>query len=133
MCRQILVFLLLVFTNACVTEDDCVAVQADDCSPLYTPSFANVYAETLKPTCGQSGTACHSTDGAQGGFVISDLESTHAALIDDGRVVANDAACSPLVVRLETSDSNQVMPPGGALSFEERCAIETWINSGAVR
>ena len=107
------------------------------CDPLYEPTFENVYENTLRPTCGFEGTACHGVEGAQAGLVFADIDEAYDLLTDDGDgeplVLANDAACSVLIQRVDADDETQVMPPGDPLSEEERCAIRMWIDDGAKR
>lgn len=105
------------------------------CTPLYQPSFDRVFAETLEPRCAVSGGACHGqagASGAGGGLVLSDMAGTHATLVDEGFVVPGDAACSALMVRLDTDDPGLLMPPGSQpLDEAERCAVAQWIEAGA--
>jgi hypothetical protein len=113
----------------------CVERDAAACTPLYEPTYARVYAETLQPRCGTPGLACHGEAGATGarnGLVIGDMTATHAALLDGGFVVEGDAACSPLMVRMDVDDDTLRMPPGSsALPEAERCAVAQWIAAGA--
>jgi hypothetical protein len=115
----------------------CVANLPASCTPLYAPTFDQLYTRTLHPTCAQSGGACHASAGAQGGLVFEDADASYALLLGqkDGRVRVkpNDPACSLLVEHLESSDPSQVMPPGGMLSAAERCDFEQWIRNGAKR
>lgn len=130
--------LLAVFTTTalllgCDAENQCVELQPTGCLPLYEPTYEAVYQNTLVPSCGQGGIACHATEGAQGGFAVTDIESTYTALIDDERVLPYNASCSLLVTRTETKDATLAMPPGMQLSEAERCAIQIWITEGAKR
>jgi hypothetical protein len=85
--------------------DECVELPAD-CTPQYTPTFDNVWANTLSTTCALSG--CHAT--GQGGLTMgTTADEAYSALLD-GYVV-----------------------PGSVLAQEERCAVETWIAQGAER
>ncbi|MCA9705727.1 MAG: hypothetical protein KDK70_07760 [Myxococcales bacterium] len=133
---------LLVLTGAtCDDGDDdddapsCVARDASACTPLYEPTWARVFTETISPRCGTGGGACHadaSAAGAEGGFVVSDMAGTHAALQSGGFVVPGDEACSPLLVRLDIDDAALRMPPGSQpLDEAERCAVAQWIAQGA--
>ena len=78
-----------------------------------------------------SGGACHAGSDAKAGLRMDEIEEAYNLLINGGRVVAGDASCSLMVVRME--GGGQVMPPGGMLSESERCAVETWIAQGANR
>ncbi|MBM4356598.1 MAG: hypothetical protein FJ096_00655 [Deltaproteobacteria bacterium] len=109
---------------------ECVEV-ADDCAPLYEPSFEQVFERTLLPTCAGGGSACHGTDGGRGGLVFAERGASHAALVDGGLVLAGDPGCSELVKRLASDDPEVQMPPGSPLPASERCAIERWIAGGA--
>lgn len=133
----------LLFVGGCEPDDDdsgddgpaCVERDPIACTPLYEPTWERVFTQTLQPSCGVAGSACHAeagASGAGGGFVISDLATTHGALIDAGFVVPGDAACSDLQVRLDTDSPSLLMPPGSQpLDEGERCAIAQWIAGGA--
>ena len=122
-------------------EDDgdagpaCVERDASACTPLYEPTWERVFTQTIQPSCGTAGTACHAgpdASGAGGGFVVTDMAATHAALIDGGFVAPGDAACSDLQVRLDTDELSLLMPPGSQpLDEGERCAVAQWIAGGA--
>jgi len=109
---------------------DCVELP-DSCDPLYEPTFDNVFTNTLQPTCGFEGGACHSADGAQGGLVFEEIEESYDLVME--RVLEGDPACSLLIQRVDAEDAADGMPPGDPLSEEERCAIRTWIEDGAQR
>ena len=47
------------------------------------------------------------------------------------RVVPGDAACSPLVVRTGMPGAGYQMPPGDALTPQERCAVALGVAMGA--
>jgi hypothetical protein len=115
-------------------EPACVSNMATDCSPLYTPTYDEVFTRTLKPTCGRSGASCHGPGGAQGGLKIDEADSTYESLVHGSaaRVRPGDPACSPVIKRLFATDES-VMPPGRALSPEEKCSIVQWIAQGATR
>src|SRR5512133_1559100 len=104
----------------------CVPALDLACAPLYSPTFDQVYARTLQPTCALAGTSCHSSEGAMGGLVFADPDAAYAALLgqsgDAARVIAGDAACSVLVERLHAT-GEQAMPPGSPLADAERCAV----------
>lgn len=112
----------------------CVPRDAFACTPLYEPTWDRVFAQTIEPRCGTAGAACHaepSATGAQGGFLVTDMAATHATLLD-GFVVPGDAACSDVMIRLDTDDELLRMPPGSqALDEDERCAVARWIEEGA--
>ncbi|MCX4246401.1 c-type cytochrome domain-containing protein [Paraliomyxa miuraensis] len=139
--RMLALATTLVLAAACNddTGDDegsaCVPRDASACMPLYEPTWDRVFEQTLVPRCGTAGAACHadtSAIGGGGGFVVGDMTSTHAALIDHGFMVPGDAACSELIVRLDTDDDALRMPPGSQTIDEpERCAVAQWVENGA--
>lgn len=104
------------------------------CTPLYEPTFANVYANTIAPKCGGDRTACHSESGRQGGLAMTSAATAYQALLDpsDPRVVPGDTACSVLLERLYTNDNSLVMPQGAPLSEAERCSVMKWVADGAI-
>lgn len=110
----------------------CVEVDPE-CAPLYQPTFDELYARTLEPTCGIGGAACHTREGAQNGLVFADPDEAYELLLGGERVVPGDPGCSLLVKRLETDNPNLQMPPGDALSEAERCVVVRWIDDGAER
>lgn len=107
------------------------------CAPLYEPTWDNVYTRTLEPTCGTGGSSCHSAEGAQGGFAISDADATHDRLVgaDGGEALVEpeDAGCSRLVQVVRSADVSVQMPPGDPLSDAEACAIQQWVDAGAAK
>lgn len=126
---------LLASLAGCPADDDhpCVEIDVTACTPLYPPTFDNIYARTLEPSCGVSGSSCHSSDGAKAGLVFADPDDAYAALLD-GRVEPDDPSCSLLVKRIESTDRGFKMPPGSReMADGERCAIEQWIADGAAR
>lgn len=119
----------------------CVDIDATSCAPLYPPTFDDVLARTLTPGCATGGGACHASATALGaeehGYFVDDADLTHARLLEDRGdatfVVAGDAACSQLVVRLVVDDDDLRMPPGSELSAGEVCSVAQWIEQGAMR
>jgi hypothetical protein len=107
------------------------------CAPLYEPTWENVHARTLEPTCGSGGGSCHAPGTDHGGFVIDDEESTWRRFLGlDGApplAEAGDAACSLLVRVVRSDAATEQMPPGDPLSDAEACAIQRWVDEGAVR
>jgi hypothetical protein len=108
----------------------CVAVEPQ-CVPRYQPTFANVYENTLKNSCGSQASACHSAIGQKGGLSMESQAVAYAALLQLDRVVPGDPGCSRVVVRLQGSSQPYLMPPGAQLPPADRCAIEQWIAAGA--
>ncbi len=114
----------------------CLDPLPTDCVPLYEPTYENVFEQTFKG-CSVGGASCHSEQGAKGGLVLSDKDLAYTLLLDPPksapRVIAGDPECSPLMHRLEETNSAIVMPPGNPLPASERCAIDQWIRQGANR
>jgi hypothetical protein len=116
--------------------NECVAGVTTACSPLYPPTFDEIYTRTLSPTCAQPGAECHGSAGVQGGLFFTSEDSAFSLLLGhDGhpRVISGDPSCSLLVERLYSTDPHAQMPPGAPLSDAERCSIIQWIQSGAQR
>lgn len=111
--------------------EECVEVDLE-CTPLYEPTFENVFDETLVDSCGIVG-PCHNASAARAGLVFEDIDESYQLLMENERVIPFDAGCSLLVKRIESTKSSFVMPPGGGLADAEKCAIELWIANGAQR
>lgn len=116
---------------------ECIAVDLA-CAPGYPPTFANVYKNTLAVSCGATQSSCHSASGHMGGLVMTDAPTAYANLMapsqhnpSRNRVVPGDAACSSVVVRTGSPGKDYQMPPGDALSPQERCAVALWVAMGA--
>jgi len=129
---------LVIFAVGCGSDptESCVdSLDTKACKPLYDPTFDNVYSHTLAKTCALSGSSCHAPEGGAGGLVFDTADAAFEALTGgkEPRAIAGDAACSPLVERIESTDEGVQMPPGSPLSDPERCAIEQWIQDGAKR
>lgn len=130
-----LVGLFVVALAAAGCSDDastCVEELGESCQPLYSPVYTEVFERTIRPRCALEGGSCHSREGAQGGLIMEEIDSTYQALVTDGRVSPGDTACSLLLVRV-AGGGGGVMPPGAPLSEAERCALETWVRNGAER
>lgn len=132
-----LVWLGAVIASTAACADDgassdgtCVVSRADTCSPLYSPTWNNIYERTIDRKCAQGGSACHGAAPGQGGLVLKGADEAYAALLAS-YVVPNDATCSDLMVRLHSDVPGIAMPPGSPLSDAERCSVEQWIAAGA--
>ena len=112
--------------------DECVEIDLE-CTPQYEPTFDNIYNNTLSPRCGLPGTACHAAEGARGGLILDDPEVAYERLVEGGRVIPGDAACSEITRRIDPAGPGPRMPPGGMLDPGVVCAIEQWIENGAPR
>ena len=116
--------------------EECVhTVPPAGCTPLYSPTFQHVYQNTLIPGCAGGGGACHALQAARGGLGFGDEYATHQALLSplvgQPTVIPGDPSCSLLNVRMETSNTALLMPPGFKLSTAERCAVAEWVRAGA--
>jgi len=115
---------------------NCVdSVPSAACTPLYEPTFTNVYEQTIKPHCAANGSGCHELSASRGALGFGDQSATYETLMSRGTlgpmVTPGDPQCSLLVVSLETTDLGALMPPGSRLSAEERCAVTQWVRMGA--
>jgi hypothetical protein len=117
---------------ACDAGEACPDAPTETCTPSYEPTFANVFAKTLAPSCAKSGVSCHA-EGAQGGLSFLDENRAYEILATHRSVVANGASCSPMVTRLEAVDGKVRMPPARSLPEGEICAVRRWIEAGAKR
>lgn len=106
----------------------CVAVETS-CTPLYTPTFDNVFNNTLRNGCGSALSACHSANGA-GEMSLADLQTSYDSLLD-GRVAPGDPGCSEIIVRTAAVGKDYQMPPATTLSASERCSLIQWVQAGA--
>ena len=110
----------------------CITVDTA-CTPLYTPTFANVYNMTLRPSCGTQLSSCHAASNPQGGLSFGDEQAAYDGLMRGGRLVPGDAACSELIVRTSSPGTDYEMPPGAPLSAPTQCALIQWVQAGAQR
>jgi hypothetical protein len=131
------------YLAACSSEDTklqaapptCVENLNLNCAVLHDPPiYSTIYREIIQPQC-TIGSGCHATDGAMGGLVLANADDTYDTLLGSKggtkRVVPNDPACSPLMVRLESHDPNFQMPRGSRLSEAALCDFVQWIKAGA--
>jgi hypothetical protein len=132
-----LALLLVVAAAACGGDDGPTCVQVStDCTPLYEPTFTNLFDRTFQPTCGVAGGSCHSAEGHKAGLVFADVDQAYDLLLGtDGRarVTPGDPGCSLLVERTESEDPGFQMPPRDPLDEATRCTIRQWIANGADR
>lgn len=127
-------FAAVVLLGGCPSDPPptCTTTVIDvSCSPQYLPTFDNVFENTLKMECGSGRNSCHSANG-DGDMSLADPDSAYNSLLD-GRVVPGDPTCSELIVRTHDLGTDYQMPPGGALSAAERCALVQWVAAGAAR
>jgi hypothetical protein len=97
------------------------------CLPQYSPTFSNVYTNTIMVDCGSSRGACHSASG-DANLSFADAPTAYQTLVD--RVDPGNPACSELIVRTHDTGQDYTMPPGGALGASERCALLQWVIAG---
>lgn len=119
----------LVLLAAC-GDPELTCVEVDlSCAPLYPPSWDNVLANTLIPSCGTGNGVCHSSTGARGGLVLDQPATARAALAR--YVTPGDVACSEVTMRIFSTEPSLRMPRGGQLPAAEACAIAQWVAAGA--
>lgn len=138
----------LAFLGACEPDPepqlpDCVdlSFDVDTCTPLYQPTFDNVWASSIDGQCTTAGGVCHAdadASGAKNGLAFPDIDAAHEALMGSSEdrpfVDPDDPACSVLMVRLAVDEDVFRMPPGESARAEnELCAIAQWMAAGAKR
>ncbi|HEX4337393.1 MAG TPA: hypothetical protein VH062_15865 [Polyangiaceae bacterium] len=119
-------------------EPKCLAKAADtSCTPLYEPTFDNVFKNTLSTTCAAPG--CHSGSQPTGGMALDEIDKAYTNILAtsstlDPRITPGDVTCGKVLVRLESKDKTYSMPPPPAeLRNGEVCSIIQWIAMGAKR
>ncbi len=116
----------------------CVANLKTDCQPLYDPPlYSTLFTKILQPTCATGIGTCHTSNAGMGGLVFESVTDSYDALLGlNGarqRVIPNDPACSLLMIRLESTDPQFVMPKGSRLDEPSLCDFVLWIAQGAQR
>ena len=129
---QIGLVVLVVLAGCSDSTGSCIDIDSA-CTPLYEPTFQNVFDNTLRPRCGVGGSTCHSAQAAQGGLIFADVDQSYNLLVGARRVEPENPGCSLLLERIAASDSARVMPPGNPLEASEICSIEKWVTMGASR
>jgi hypothetical protein len=133
---------LVVLAGCSGKHDDapaCVANLPKTCMPLYDPpTYSTIFDKILNPTCAEGIATCHTSDGAKGGLVFENADDSYAMLLGQrgsrAKVLPNDAACSLIMIKTESTDPTFRMPPGNmGLSMPELCDIQMWIEQGAQR
>jgi hypothetical protein len=135
---------LSLLSSSCGDDDDAPPPRAcanvaptlsnPTCTPLYEPSYANVFAKTLQPTCAKSGVSCHASTGRQGGLSFEDADEAYGLMLDTTQAVRpGEPSCSAIVARIVALDGNVRMPPGRSLDAAEQCSVIQWIANGAKR
>lgn len=119
------------------TGDDgalCVDLPAQDCAQSYPPTWDEVWAQTVQPSCTPGEDACHASanaSGSQGGLIFSDQATSYRSLLDGGFLDPEDPGCSDFMVRMLTEDPVLRMPPGMTVDEGHLCSITRWIEAGA--
>ncbi|MGE0870160.1 MAG: hypothetical protein AB7P03_16465 [Kofleriaceae bacterium] len=129
MARAVVVALVLAAHGCKEPPPECKMLEAE-CSPLYIPTFDNVYNMTISKSCGIDRSSCHSPTG-ESGTSFATIEAAYGGLIEGGLVKPFDPMCSELVVRTSSPGKDYQMPPGDALSPSTRCALIKWVEAGA--
>jgi len=134
--RRLVLCVALVGVAGCPADPPPACVTVDlNCTPvLYPPTFDNVYAMTLKDSCGSQRNSCHSEAGHSGGLAMGDEASAYTHLLENDRVVPGDPACSKMIVRVTSVGDTYQMPQGpasSALSAGGQCSLIHWIAAGA--
>ena len=108
-----------------------------DCTALYTPTFTNVFSQTLQMHCAT--TRCHVQPTPTGGMALDDIDTAYDNLVNkksangETRVAPGDTQCGKVIVRLSTAGESWSMPPGMPLKDFELCSIRQWIANGAMK
>ncbi len=119
-------------------EPTCLPAPASTtCTPLYEPTFDNVFMNTLSTTCAATG--CHSGAQPTGNMALDEIEKAYTNITaksttGEPRIEKGNVQCGKVIVRLESKDKSYSMPPQGAtLRDGEVCSIAQWIAMGAKR
>lgn len=133
MSRPVGALLVVLFATACEQPEPACFPLAIDCSGVAAPTFAELHATVLGPSCGRGG-SCHVEDDLPAGDLrLDDDEVAYEALLDARRtlVFPDRPHCSELVRRVTSSERRVRMPPAQALGSREACLIVAWIAAGA--
>jgi hypothetical protein len=142
-----LCLLLLGCTHPIPADADtpCLPALPRNCADQYAPTYNQIYTQVLAKSCGSAltGGQCHAgaeARGAREGLVIQEPEETYDLLLGLGpnaahaRVMPGNPECSPLMLRLASSDPVLRMPPGATpLPDPVLCSVMHWIAAGAAR
>lgn len=106
---------------------------------LYTwtgqPARASDNFEKVQSIFAEKCLLCHGPDDRKGGLRLTSL--SHAtSVLDSGQraIVPGDPEKSGVILRIESTDPDQIMPPPGKsepLTAAERATLRQWIRSGA--
>lgn len=130
---------------ACGDDGDggaCLTDLPPNCETAINPTYDEIYDKIISGRCagGGTGTACHGREGMQGKLGLYNADVAYDALLGKdatqrARVIPKDPSCSILMERLESKDPKFRMPLGESapLSSGLRCAIQLWIDAGALR
>jgi hypothetical protein len=138
--NRLLRALVLLSIGGCgpAAPDECLLATSTDCAVGYSPTYTNIFQQSLRGTCGGPGVSCHGIDGAHAGLVFASEQESYDLLLGNTgtrpRVIPGDPDASLLVQRLECSSPLRRMPLNSdPLPATVRCAIVKWIAAGAVR
>jgi hypothetical protein len=126
-------------------DTPCLPALPRTCADQYAPTYSQIYTQVLAKSCGSSmsGGQCHADSEARGareGLVIQAAQETYDLLLGldpnfpQTRVMPGNPECSPLMLRLASSDPVFRMPPGATpLPDPVLCSVMHWIAAGAAR
>lgn len=135
--------LLVATLVACGTDTEPTTTESGDSGtpPAGAPTFGEIKAEILTPSCAQS--LCHATetDGAANGFYLPDggeweaiVDVPSAVLPEQKLVIPGDADGSYLILKLEDAIGivgSPMPPPIGNLPPDKIEMFRQWIDAGA--
>jgi hypothetical protein len=124
-------------------DTPCLPALPRTCADQYAPTYSQIYTQVLAKSCGSLGGQCHADSEARGareGLVIQSPQETYDLLLGlnpdnpQARVMPGNPECSPLMLRLASSDPVFRMPPGATpLPDPVLCSVMHWIAAGAAR
>ncbi len=119
------------------SDPPCVSAPPATCAASYAPpTYDTIFTNIFQPNCAVGTGTCHTSDFAAGGIVFEDAGAAYATLLGEGGgtmyVLPDNASCSTLMKRLQSTDPNYHMPRGStSLSGGDLCTITQWIDVGA--
>lgn len=116
----------------------CVVAACQFSAGESTATAAEVdFTRDVQPILAANCLACHGFDAEsrEAGLRLDDAEAATAELDSGARaIVPGNPTASELVVRIESDDSDLVMPPPGSghtLTAEQRETLRSWVEAGA--
>ena len=105
-----------------------------ECTPLYAPTFDNIYRETMSTRCAVGGGSCHLAAERAGALALDTPDEAYTGLLSMIELDPDGSSeCGDLLSRLVMTDAPGAMPPGQPLSEGEICAMSIWLDRGAPR